>query len=224
MDTQDFNDMFTKDLQAFNSAKTLKGFIRHACIKPKFKEHLRKYCDGWAERYFQTCKSHGLARAPHSPLAMPHAKTVADVFSACALLPNGSKKGTFISGHRGGGFAFSGHIGGKYSHTYRAGDPEPHLRLSGTTFEVTRVTLTDKAKNALSSTMTFYDWTWGLEAVRWEDGRTLLVARYDQIIGGTWLAVLDAGETLEGLYSEKDAARIHASRTAQPEYLASIQA
>lgn len=155
---------------------------------------------------------YGNGRSTHKPLAFPDARKVSDVFDAAKLgegMPDVTTGWHYVGALHGG--AFCGRIGGSTYIVLRKGTDELFcLGGKGNVFISTHAKPKTDIIPTVSATM--ISAVGSFETVVRTDGRVLVTARDDQGIGTRYVALLDAGETLESMFSNDDQQTLAAHR------------
>lgn len=232
MDAAEFHDRLMKRPDAFESCDTLDTYadaIRDT-TKPGFSRFLdatlERHSDTWLKRLYATFKAHGfVSRA----LALPHARKVSDVFSDVSLYDQSSGNGAyrgqsdceragarFISTSRAPGFAYFDSIGADYSWSPNWIARGERLRQrSGGKNMLTGCKPSRALVDVMGPLGTGDFHISSFDAVRWSDGRILIVANRYCGIGSEWVAILDPGETAISMLSEWERGEIEAEQERQ---------
>ncbi len=186
----------------------------------KLLQHIAAKYPGSYERAFQTIKAHGFTGRA---LLLPHARKAADIFAHVGLYPYETgglyrhqlqyvqAGAAFVSGHRAKGFDYFGRLGADYVR-----DGRPYI--SGGLQVLTAAKPTPAVIEAYGHGPGAGEWDLAtFEAVRWEDGRTLITLQAVNGFGRDWLCILDAGESAFAMLSEHERGEIEAERARKAE-------
>lgn len=191
-----------------------------------------KLTGGWAEDYFRTFHRIPVGGYIAKPLSFPEARTVADLFDACKLIPqmkNPQGGRTLDEGKRwieqnagGPGFVF---FGGSRSRLTWCGHPGATWEYDearntrtirggsfASTYAKPKPAVLKWWENTMGSEGDFS--LGGFEAVDRDDG-ILVIARSRCGIGDRWVALLDAGQDLFSLAPQADRDLIQATEAAE---------
>lgn len=211
MEHVDLTKIYDANAEAFAKAESFAAFIEAADLKTAFREHLTKYAGGWADISFLTHKHHGFVA---KPLAMPAAKSFADIFAAVDLKPwpyNPTEKEGFVSATRADKVAFFGHL---YAEHYIKTRADGRFFCFGVRkqqhFSTYALHKREVVQIAESSLVTM-DRGFSYEIVKRSDNRLLVLIKDGHHIGSRWLALLPEGETLMSLYSDHERGEIQAA-------------
>lgn len=194
----------------------------------KLLAHLADANDYW-DLYWRTIKAHG---SMSKALAFPEAKSIGDIFESAWLAPflSGGRTaqedithrngGVFISCMRDKDFAFFGTLGGIYEWSPRWLERGENVRSqrSGQSWLTYGKPTAAALKNWGASEAE--DLEWGLsaiEAVKWDDGRRLIIGRSRNGFMTRWLAVLPPDQTAMSLLGEHELGEIAAEQVAREE-------
>lgn len=150
--------------------------------------------------------NYGPGRDTSKPLRYPDARKVEDIFTAAKLgsgSPNTKETGFYYTTTLNGGGGFCGNIGGKMYIVVRKNTDDLFCRGGvDNVFTSTWVKPVAGMAEAMSTQM--ISRLGAFETCVRNDGRLLVTARDDQQIGTRYVALLDAGETLESLFDDDD--------------------
>jgi len=229
MEPVDFFKITEKFPAEFAAAKSFAEFAASLdASKPgpgRVLQHIaERYGDeAYMSTYFHTVKAHGfVSRA----LSLPNVKTVAELFESVSLLPYSIGGDSceiagmvFVSGLRAKGFDYFGHLGATYDWSPKwleRNPPEYIRRVSKPNQFLTGAKPSAALVEAWGSYGNDREWSLAtVEAIRWEDGRTLICGRSRNGFGTQWLALLNPGETAVSMLSDHERGEIEAEKQAQ---------
>lgn len=214
--------------EQFAAAESFEAFARSLdASKPgdgRWLQHIAESYPGQWEPGFQTLKIHGFM---NKPLYLPRARKASDIFAHVGLYPMALggvyrcdipyvvARAAFVSALRAPGFDYFGRLGADYVRNgkpYIAGGQQ-------------MLTAAKPSRAVIDAYGDAGEGDWDLatfEAVRWGDGRTLIIAGTHNGFGRRWLAVLDAGETALSMLSEHELGEIEAERVRRDAQMAAI--
>lgn len=225
-----YSEQFPAEFAAANSFAEFAASLDGSKPGPgRLLQHIaEKYGDAW-DKSFRTIKAHG--SSPSRALLMPEAKTVRDLFADVSLYPyeTGGKYrdqiqyvragAAFISANRASGFAFFGRLGAVYEWSKEwlaRGDKVRSVR--GGSQWLTAAIPTQATVDAFGAIAGPGEWELAtFEAVEWNDGRILIVARCNNGFGQRWLALLQPGETALSMLDDHERGEIEAERAREAE-------
>lgn len=209
-DTSDMFRRFQRHPEALEQADTVEKFVELVYAGPAkghadagVIEHFIRGQHAWTRYVFRTLKAHGIDTAPSRPLYVPEAKTLTDIVWDVRFLPcpeggqtreqNLQQVGhrLFLSGLRSKGDIPFGTMGGtrSWSPGWLKRGEKIRQHNGGKTYGCYARPQTAVLEAWRSIVGGVID---ALEFVRWDDGRTLVLARGEKTFE-LWLALLDPG-------------------------------
>jgi hypothetical protein len=232
-DTEQMLARFARHPLEFAASNTVDEFVsRLGTDKPGDGAVIAQYVahpESWTRYLWRTAKAHGLDAAPHRPLYVPEAKSLSELVEDVRYLPTpegglyrdqalaavGGRM--FISGSRSPRDEIPfGSVGGKRDWSPRFAGERVRRHMGGKTY----ATYGRPAKPLLDAWNRVIDDSRGslatLELIRWDDGRTLCVARHVGGIFTLWAALLSPGSAnAVELMPPEDRALIETERQAE---------
>lgn len=198
------------------SAIAAKTWEEFCATQGRLGEVYRSY--NWLEKHWETLKAHPETFVAHA-LKFPHARKVSDLFTGAYLCPHEMvpqgrgahvphPAGTVMISESGrsSGFCVTMRMGGTRGWN---GETRTHY---GSTFYITYVKVIPEIREMTSGVYGEFRVS-SLEAIDREDG-VLIISRRRNCIGSDWLALLDKGESLWGIYDDETRTRIEAEHEA----------